>query len=124
MNAARVRISRVRMKNGGADVTVLRRDAEKSVVVRHMRAWSDHVMSHERAPDAYAAVALWFDPEHPGRPAYNATWCTASDTMPAPLLARIAGAYLVTEVAVAHGVNQAIEAMGYEIEDWNPDDAA
>lgn len=118
-----VRISRVRMKNGGADVRVLHRD-DQGPLGAHLRSYVGAVLSRERPPDAYAAVALWFDPETPGRPVYNATYCTTNDTIPAPLLVRMAAAFLVAEHAQNAGAQRAIEAMGYETEDWKPDDVS
>src|ERR1035437_3903183 len=73
-----VRISRVRMKNGGADVRVLHRDTQGGVLAEHMRCYVTECLNKERPPDAYAAVALWFDAHTPGRPRYNVTYCTTN----------------------------------------------
>ncbi len=123
MNAARTRISRVRMKAGGADVRVFHRDPQ-GVVGYHMREWLGASLNKERQPDAYCAVALWFDPETPGRPMYNATYCSSHDAIPSPLLVRISAAYLVAEQAMHGGEQRALEKMGYEVDDWKPDDAS
>lgn len=120
---ARTRIGRVTMKNGGADVRVLHR-IPMGRVADHLHAWCGQILDYERPPDAYAAVALWFDPETPGRPRHQATYCTVHDAIPAPLLVRMAGPYLVAEHAAFTGATRAIEAVGSEIEDWTPDGAA
>lgn len=116
------RISRVRMKAGGADVRVLHRDSQ-GLVGSHMREWLTASLSGDRAPDAYAAVALWFNPETPGRPTYDATYCSTADMLPAPLLVRMAASYLIAEQAIHGGEQRAIEKMGYGVDDWKPDDA-
>jgi hypothetical protein len=125
VTAARTRIGRVIMKAGGADVRVLRRDPEKSPhIAEHIRRHFIGLLNRERAPDAYASVAFWFDPETPGRPGYSATFCTVHDAISAPILVRMAGSYLIAEHAAHVGAYNAIEAMGYETDDWTPDDAA
>lgn len=120
---ASCRISRVRMKAGGADVRVFHRDSQ-GFVGSHMREWLTASLSRDRAPDAYAAVALWFDPETPGRPTYDATYCSTVDLIPSPLLVRMAASYLIAEQAIHSGEHRAIEKMGYEVDDWKPDDAS
>ena len=124
MKAARIQIGRVRMKNGGADVRVIHRDNQGSVVAGHMREWVTGALNKERPPDAYAAVALWFDAERPGRPAYQATYCTEIDAIPAPVLVRMAASYLIADHAAQVGACRAVETMGGEVEDWTPDDAS
>lgn len=124
MKTARIQIGRVKMKNGGADVRVLHQDRQDSILKAHMRASVTHVLNRERPPDAYASVALWFDLKTPGRPRYYATYCTTHDAIPAPLLVRMAGPYLISEHAIHTGACRAIEDMTGEVEDWTPDDAS
>lgn len=111
------------MKSGGADVVVLNRKPGRSVVESHLRAWCADVLDKTRPPDAYAAVAFWFDPETPGRPGSHACYCTAHDALPAPALVRIAGPYLVSRHAADIGADIAITQMGGEPFDWTPEDA-
>ncbi len=120
----RVRISRVRMKAGGADVRVLRTNTSDGLLPAHARAWLSDVLGKSRPPDAYAAVAFWFDPKTPGRPGYNATWCTEIDAIPAPVLLRMAGPYLQDTYAAHVGSSEAIEALGGTPIDWTPDNAS
>lgn len=112
------------MKNGGADIRVLHREPAGNRVVAHMRGYVSSVLGKARPPDAYAAVAFWIDPETPGRPSYDVTFFTMCNELPAPLLVRMAGAFLVDEHAAYVGRCQAVEAMGYEVGDWTPDDAS
>jgi hypothetical protein len=121
MNAARIRIGRVRMKNGGADVRVLHK--ERDYLSTHMMEWANYVLSRKRKPDAYAAIALWLDPKTPGRPSHDVTFLTTVDALPAPVLVRMAGDYLVSEQSAWVGRCYAVEAMGHEPEDWSPDNA-
>ena len=120
---ARTRIGRIRMKDGGADLHILNLPV-RSVIENHMRSWVANTLGLERPPDAYAAVAFWLDADRPGRPQFSATFCTRHDALTAPLLVRVAGAYLVAEQAASMGAAEAVEAMGGEVEDWSPDDAS
>lgn len=110
------------MKAGGAAIRVISRP-QGSLVVEHFRSYAAQVLGVERPPDAYAAVALWFDPKRPGTPSYNATYCTTIDAIPSPVLVRMAGDYLVAEHAAHTGACRAIETMGGLVDDWTPDDA-
>ena len=123
MTPARIRISRVKMKGGGVDVRVLLR-APESHVSSHMRAYVGKVLSHDRPPDAYAAVSFWYDPERPGLPSYHVSFCTTHDAITQPVLVQAAAAYLVSEQAAWSGECKAVEAMGGEIEPWSPDEAS
>lgn len=124
MKAARTRIGRVTMKNGGADVRVLHREATLSPVAQHMREWVGGCLNKERVPDAYGAVAFWFDDDAPGRPGVQITYLTSTHKVPAPVLVRMIGPYLISAQAAHVGATDAIEAMGGEIDDWRPDDAS
>lgn len=122
MNAARVRIGRITMKAGGAVIHLLPK-APNDILTAHLRAWTVDVLGKSRPPDAYAAVAFWFDPETPGRPGFNVSFCTTCDAIPAPLLGRIAAEYIAQDSAAHLGMCRAVEAMGGEVEDWEPDNA-
>jgi len=124
VNAARTRIGRVKMKNGGADVRVIYQETAPNPVSIHLRAWTKSVTNQKVPPDAYAAVAFWFDPATPGRPGYNIAYISKHAAIPTALLVRMAAAYIVTEHAVNCAVSRTIEEMGGVPEDWTPDDGA
>ena len=56
MEAARVRIGRVRMKSGGADVRVIERRADGNECSALIRRFVDHQLSDRQPPDAVAMV--------------------------------------------------------------------
>lgn len=120
---ARIRIGRIRMKNGGADVRVIHRDSNVGFVATHMREYVADVLNKNRSPDAYAAVAFWFDDDTPGRSAYLATYCTRHPAVNPPALVRMAAAQLISEQSVNEGSDRAIRAMGGSTEDWTPDES-
>ncbi len=116
---ARVRISRIRMKGGGADVHVIPR-RRMSDVSQHMRQWVESV-DGARSPDAYMAVAFWFNADSPVSPDYSVGFLTRPDAMPAPVLRRLAAAYCADEAATARGARRAVEDMGVEPAGWEPE---
>ncbi len=117
--AARVRISRVRMK-AGADIRILPRPRQ-SEIGQHMRAWVNIVLGDERPPDAYGAVAFWFDPAAPGRPEYSTGFLSRHDAIPLPVLSRLAAAYLADMSPVARGAERATQEMADETDGWEPE---
>lgn len=121
--AARVRIGRIRMKGGGADLYVLPR-RRQSEIAQHMQAWTKIVLEEGRPPDAYAAVAFWINPDAPGRCEYNIGFLSRHDALPLPVLSRVAAAYLGDMSPVARGAQHAVEHLGYTPEDWEPEPAA
>ena len=91
---------------------------------QHMRAWVASALDADRPPDAYAAVAFWFDPQSPGQPEYNIGWRSRYDAAPLPVLCDMAARYLAVEPAAIRGTQRAIESLGYEPEGWEPDSVA
>jgi hypothetical protein len=120
---ARTRISRVKMKDGGADLHILRLEPAGNTVVMHAREWLTAIGGAAQPPDAYAAVAIWFDPECPGNPGYSVGYSTVSDAMPISVVTRIAANYLVHDCAAESGKHRALDAMGCARVPWKPDDA-
>lgn len=112
------------MKNGGADLHVLRRASAGNTVMAHAREWLTAIGRMERPPDAYVAVAMWFYPETPGNPGYSSGYATETDAMPISVVTRIAADYLVHDNAAESGKHRALDAMGYTRVPWEPDDAS
>jgi hypothetical protein len=121
---ARIRIGRVTMKAGGADVRVFQSGNHTGHVAQHMRAWLSGVMQRDREPDAYAAVAFWIDKDMPGHPWHQTTYATHHDSLPLPILVRLAAEQIAAELPSHVGSERAIEAMGGAVESWTPDDAS
>ncbi len=122
-NAARVRIGRVRMKGGGAEVRVLARQ-EATLVASHMREWVAGCLGdYTRPPDAYAAVAFWIFPLAPGRPFTVVGLCTETDALSIPLLVQSAATALIHDAAAESGKARALEVYGDAPPSWTPDAA-
>ncbi len=112
------------MKGGGADLTVLS-SAVPSQLEQHLRSWVENVLHEgDREPDAYAAVAFWFDQATPGRPSYNSTIMTVCDSIPMPVVCQMAQAYLGQESAVHNGENRALARLGVAPDSWEPESGA
>ncbi len=117
----RVRISRVIMKDGGADVRVLPWSGARNPIESHLREWTAQVLTTDTPPVAYAAVAFWLDPETPGRPSYNVGYITQEDRLPTALLVEMAGFYLRNDFVAEMGKHRALEAVGFVPGIWDPD---
>lgn len=119
---ARVRIGRVTMKAGGADLRVLHRDVVGPPILGQMRDWVDRQAHYERAPDAFVAVAFWWDTE--ARQHVNdATWATYSPTLPHAFLPALAEAALASAMTALKAEHRVMRKLGYVVVD-PPDDAA
>lgn len=121
MNAARVRIGRVKMKNGGADVRVLARPEHPDNPVRHrVRLWVADVL-RGRPPDAVALVAWWTDGD--GRAAYSVSAGTYTDAVPIMLLPEFTRAAVADHLQFAWAEDRVMRTLGYRRDD-DPDPAA
>lgn len=121
MNEARVRIGRVRMKNGGADVRVLSAPGLPDDPVRQrIRLWVADVMKGP-APGAVVMVAWWMQGD--GRPAYAASAGTYTDAVPIALLPEIARAAVASHLHLQWAEDRVMQTLGYRRDD-EPDPAA
>lgn len=121
MNAARIRIGRVTMKNGGADVRVLHREVAGPAILGQMRDWVDRQAHYERAPDAFVAVAFWWDKsvrQHVNDP----TWATYAPELPHAFLPSMAEAVLSSAMTVLKAEDRVMRKLGYVV--VPPDDVA
>lgn len=109
-----VRISRVRMKNGGADVRVLHRDPSSPVVesarkfIRDMEAFAD-------PPSGFVAIAFW--PSDDLRHPHIINWETIDPMLPLPALMSAASAQIRDESAVLIAQHRIMRKLGYREED-------
>lgn len=123
--SARVQIGRVRMKNGGADVRVLRA-GPLPPVTQHMTKWVRSIVCDypNNPPDAYAAVALWFDAANPAYPGCETMVYSKCAALPPAIVVRIAGPTLADEYRARCAASLALSMLGYDDGDWTPDDVA
>jgi hypothetical protein len=121
VKAARVRIGRVKLKDG-ADLRVLQFPPTCEVAKVAMR-WARALVKYDEMPSCFVAIAFWATTDEPWRPHYTIGWTTRDPDMPMQRLMRNAasqiehyGAAIQAEAAVMH-------ELGYVPVD-DPDDAA
>lgn len=118
MNAARTRIGRIKLKAGGEVVMLNRPKAGE--VNQHMRE-SVAFRLDERQWDAYVLFVIGADPETPGCPWANVSYCSSSDHFPIGALGEIAAAYLIRDLAAQRGASEALNRLGYADDGWEPE---
>lgn len=109
-----VRISRVRMKNGGADVRVLHRDPA-SPIIESARQFIRDMEAYTEPPSAFVAIALWAsdDLRHP----YIINWDTIDPTLPLPALMSTASAQIGDEAPILVAQHRIMKRLGYRSDD-------
>jgi hypothetical protein len=123
MEAARTRVGRVTMKNGGADVRVLHRAPQGEVISRAQTLISD-AMQYDDRPTAFVGIFFWRDDREPWRPTYSLGWDTRDPNLPFPRLMRVAAAEIAEFSATAKAEDRVMRALGYRRTDDEPDGAA
>ena len=121
MNAARVRIGRVKMKD--AKFAVVRPSGASGHTVDIAKAWLSDVVNDERPPDALCAVAIWIIPDQPGYPIVAARYATTAPSIPTAILPDILAGYVRQDIIRWHTECQIMEKLGYTITE-PPDGAA
>jgi hypothetical protein len=122
MMPARTRISRVRMKNGGADVFVLHREPEGAIIGRARELIAD-ALTYTTRPSSFVGVFFWQTDNEPWRPSFCVGWDTVDPNLPLPRLMRVAGAEMSEYAAVLKAEDKIMRRLGYERDD-EPDPAA
>ncbi len=122
MEAARVRIGRVKMKNGGADVRVLDREPAGEIIGRAHDLISDAMEDRVR-PSAFVGMFFWRDDEEPWRPIYRLAWQTIDPNLSLPLLMRTAGAIIQGQASIIKAEDRVMHNLGYRRDD-DPDPAS
>jgi hypothetical protein len=110
--AARIRIGRVRMKNGGADVRVLHRAPEGRIEHR-IRDLANHVSQSGEA-SAFVGITFWRDDKEPWRPEFAVAWDTIDPNLPLPRLMRVAAAEIEGYGAAIKAEDKVMRALGYQ----------
>ena len=117
MKAARVRIGRVTLKGGGADVRVLTPDRAPSEVLEHMRWWVDACARNPGGiPDGFVAVAFRVQPDVPQHPATRTAFHSAHAQLPIWLLPDLARQVLLVDMQCDVSERSVMELLGYETE--------
>lgn len=110
--AARVRIGRVTMKNGGADVHVLHRHVAGPAILGQIREWADSQAHYVRPPDAFVAVAFWWDTDarqHVNHP----MWATYTPHIPHAFLPALAESALSSAMTSLKAEDRVMRKLGY-----------
>ena len=122
MNAARTRIGRVKMKNGGADVRVLHRNPAR--IVRSIGDFAKEVAAYSDPPSAFVAVAFWpSDDGEPWRTSHLIRWDTCDPDLPLPRLTRVAAAQIAEHGTEERALDRTMRSLGYRRDD-EPDPAS
>ena len=124
MNAARVRIGRVRMKNGGADVRVIHSNAADTECRQRVRSWAARVMESP-GPDAFFAIAFTIDPNGTYQGGLDTTtaWWSARPEIQTDMLPVLATRAVTRQVAAEAAESAIMRELGYARDD-DPEPAA
>jgi len=119
---ARVRIGRVKLK-GGADLHIYNRPIPRSPVSDELRSWATAVLNCPRAPDAFACVAVVYDP---GTKRYldSSCWSTQHAAFPPAILPSLMEEILRSFMIVGSAEDTVMRNLGYTLIDPEPDGAA
>ena len=119
MNAARIRIGRVKMKAGGADVRVLNRNPDGKIIER-ARELITKAQSFEDEPSAFVGIFFWRDDREPWRATYSIAWDTIDPNLPLPRLMRVAAAEIGCHAAMEKAEYKVMHRLGYLCDDPDP----
>jgi hypothetical protein len=119
---ARIRIGRVRMKAGGADVRVIYRPQDTECRDR-LRAWASEVLAAPEPPDAFFAIAYRYNPAVPASADATLAWWSDHPAFPLEMLPARACVSINRAITNTAAENQIMRALGYE-RDGDPDAAA
>ena len=108
------------MKNGGADVRVLR-PSIGGKISEHMRGFASVLAKDPKPPSAYIAVAYWANDAEPWMADYQISWTTESGSFSHYVLYERASALLAVEGAAQIAEGHVMDKLGYVQE---PDDSA
>ena len=122
MNGARIRIARVKMKAGGADLRVLDRNPDSRIIKRITDLAADG-RSYAEPPSAFVGILFWRDDAEPWRPSYSVAWDTIDPNLPLPRLMRVASDEIAAHGSMVMTEDKVLRRLGYVRND-DPDPAA
>ena len=121
--AARIRIGRIRMKNGGADVRVLNSAVVDTECAGRMRRWLARSLANGSRPDAFVAVAFTMDSEYAGGVATVTAWYSGRAELQTELLPILTERAVTRQIAMAAAESVIMGNLGY-VRDDEPDPAS
>ena len=123
MKTAAVRIGRVRMKAGGADVRVLRSSVADTECTRRMRSWLSRALSGGARPDAFVALSFTLGDDYHGGVATVTAWHSEHHALQTDLLPMLTERVLTRQITAAATEASIMRELGYVYED-EPDPVA
>ena len=118
---ARVRIGRVKLKDGGADLRIFRSGAKDTECRRRIKDWSSDVLGSADEPHAFFAIAFRLDPDCPGGLDTATAWWSDRLEIQYDLLPVLATEAVRRHLAVNAAEAKIMRNLGYSNE---PDDDA
>lgn len=119
MGVARIRIGRVKMKAGGADVRILQSRAADTECRERIRSWSANVLGNIKPPHAFFAIAFWLDEEMTGGMDATSAWWSDRHELQYDMLPAYAQRVITRQLA-AHATERTImRNLGY-VNDVDP----
>ena len=109
---ARVRIGRVTMKNGGADVRVLLPASHGKIIAR-ARELISRVLQDPERPSAFIGIFFWRDDKEPWRPSFSLGWDTEDPNLPLARLFRVAASEIEAMGAAVKAEDRVMRNLGY-----------
>lgn len=120
---ARVRIGRVTMKAGGADVRVLYQAPRGKIIARARELISTAEADRSDLPSAFVGVFFWRDDKEPWRPSFSLGWDTEDPNLPLARLFRVAASEIEAMGAAVKAEDRVMRKLGYVTGD-EPDAAS
>lgn len=91
--------------------------------VQRIRSWTTRVLERSRAPDAFFAVAFFWDDPTQHNPSSTSAWHTDSDRIPIRLMPHFAIETLRGGVEANVAESEILRTLGY-VRDDDPDESA
>jgi len=120
MNAARIRIGRITLKEGGAGLRVL----PARIMCKVSAALRDFAIELDKdvnPPRAMVSIAFWPGKEVPWVADYHIHWTTEDGYLPHAALMARAASQIAAEAGAVIGSNIALDKLGYRT---GPEDAS
>ncbi len=114
---ANVRISRVRFKNGGADLRIIRSRAPDTTCRQYIRGWASDVLSMPQSPDAFFAISFTLDDNFPGGVSTETSYWSDRNELQYDMLPDLARNVIRREITNNAAERRIMRAMGYVPDD-------
>lgn len=114
---ARIRIGRVTLKAGGADLRVLHQPLAPHGVVPDIMRWARQISDDPQPPCAFVAIAFWPNDKEPWRLSRWIAWQTNDTRLPMPTLMQTAASAIACEAPVLTAEDRIMRDLGYSTDD-------